>query len=422
VTPDRAGPEDDPASEHQPPALDEGCGDLPVAPDSVRVDLIAQVFSDPTAIGNPLFPAGELARALFSGIVEGERLRTETTLMPGTRTITVDGEEIEVVISQYVAWLDRRIHEVALDWYAEDDEGNVWYLGEDVFDYEGGVIVGTGGTWIAGVDGPPAMIMPADPEAGDVWRPENACPIVFEEVTALETGVTVDGPQGPLFGALRVRELHMDGTTEEKVFAPGYGEFFTGSDVEFEGMALAIPTNALPGEPPDELQDLSDGAEEIFRLARNGRWGAIGSVFEGMQEDWEEYEATGVPPRIAESMIEALGSLEEAIDARDRAETRQASVDAAFAALDFELQYEDREEIDLDLIELWTRQLQIDLRLHDREGVLSDLASIDRIHDRLGEDRVGPLRADLRLLRSAALAGDEEAVAKVAARIAEGNR
>jgi len=78
-----------------------------------------------------------------------------------------------VVISQYAAFLDGRIDEVALDRYAQAGDGSVWYLGEDVFDYRDSAVAITEGTWLAGRDGPAAMIMPGAPKVGDVFRPEN---------------------------------------------------------------------------------------------------------------------------------------------------------------------------------------------------------------------------------------------------------
>jgi len=39
-------------------------------------------------------------------------------------------------------------------------------------------------------------------------------------------------------GAIVSRELHEDGTTEQKIFAPDYGEFYTGSDNEDEALAV----------------------------------------------------------------------------------------------------------------------------------------------------------------------------------------
>ena len=43
--------------------------------------------------------------------------------------------------------------EDTLDWYAQDMSGNLWYLGEDTKEYEGGKVSPTGGSWEAGVDG-----------------------------------------------------------------------------------------------------------------------------------------------------------------------------------------------------------------------------------------------------------------------------
>jgi hypothetical protein len=252
--------------------LDPAGVPLPIAPDSERVDLQPPSFSNPLEITNPLFPIGKLFRAILLGNLEGVPLRIETTLMPGTTTVNLKGQRVETHISQFVAYLGGRIHEVALDRYAQADDGAVWYLGEDVFDYEDGLVADSEGTWLAGKDGPAAMIMPAHPRVGDVWRTENICGLVFEEVTAESTDVTVQGPQGPVTGALVVQELHQDATLEPKTFAPGYGEFVSGGGLDLEALALAIPADALPGLPPKELEVLSSGAQR-FSTRRKPRIG-----------------------------------------------------------------------------------------------------------------------------------------------------
>ena len=169
-------------------------------------------FSDPTVVTNPLFPVSSQESVLLLGQVDGEPFRTEVTLLPDTRIIEWQGQMVETLVSQYVAYLDGRIHEVAYDLYAQADDGSVWYFGEDVFNFADGVIVDTHGTWIAGKDGPAAMIMPADPKVGDVYRPENIPGLVFEEVTVKAVDQTLDGPLGPVEGGMLVEELHMVGT------------------------------------------------------------------------------------------------------------------------------------------------------------------------------------------------------------------
>jgi hypothetical protein len=118
------------------------------------------------------------------------------------------------------------------------------------------------------------MIMPGDPQVGDVYRPENIPDIVFEEVTVRSINETMHGPRGHVNGSIIVEELHMDGTYEDKIFAPGYGEFLTCAGGEFEAVALAVPTDALPGRVPTELAVLSTGAADIFDAAQSGDWNA----------------------------------------------------------------------------------------------------------------------------------------------------
>ena len=174
---------------------------LPVAPDSKRVDIAAPTFSNPTEITNPLFPISDLQSVIFSGKVESKPFHTETTLLPETRMVEwSEGQWVEARVSQYMAYIDGRIEEVALDFYAQADDGSVWYLGEDVFDYSGtkGLIDATAaGTWLAGRDGPAEMIMPADPQVGDAHRPENIPGIAFEEVVIKRINKTLPRSRGP---------------------------------------------------------------------------------------------------------------------------------------------------------------------------------------------------------------------------------
>src|SRR5687767_15106183 len=100
---------------------------LPVAGDAQRVDLAMPAFSDPTEITNPLFPVSSQASVLLLGTVEDLPFRTEVTLLPNPRIIEWQGMRVATLVSQYVAFLDGRIEEVAYDYYAQADDGSVWY-------------------------------------------------------------------------------------------------------------------------------------------------------------------------------------------------------------------------------------------------------------------------------------------------------
>jgi len=83
------------------------------APESERVDLTLPTFSNPTAITNPA----------------GATLRFEVTLLPETRTIEWNGQQVETLVSQFITYEDGRVLEVAVDFFAQADDGAVWYFG-----------------------------------------------------------------------------------------------------------------------------------------------------------------------------------------------------------------------------------------------------------------------------------------------------
>ena len=247
---DSAGPSSSPATIPQPTEAQleaSGLAKFPFAPQSKRIDLVAPSFSNPTEITNPLNPVSEVTSAVVLGEVDGEALRIEITLLPETRIVEWNGQPVECVVSQFVGYLDGRMKEVALDLYAQGDDGAVWYFGEDVFNYgDDGHIADMEGAWLAGRDGPAGIITPDDPEVGDAYRSENIPGLVFEESTVKSIDLTVAGPRGPVDGAFEIDEHHPEGP-EVKQWAPGYGEFHTRDRGDFELMALAVPLDALPG-------------------------------------------------------------------------------------------------------------------------------------------------------------------------------
>jgi len=128
--------------------------------------------------------------------------------------------------------------EDTLDWYAQDDDGNVWYFGEDVTNYEyddDGNLIGTNsdGSWEAGLDlsgtGTPAVpgiLMPANPVVGAVFYQEYYASVAEDMAQVMETGLSVTIPDFPVFeGCIRTLEwnpLHADDVAY-KIYAPGVG-------------------------------------------------------------------------------------------------------------------------------------------------------------------------------------------------------
>jgi hypothetical protein len=357
-----------------------GLGRLPVAASSQRVDLVAPPFSNPTRVTNPLFPISRLDSVVLNGRVDGKPFRTETTLLADTRVIEWSpGQCVKTLVSQYVAYLDGRVQEVALDLYAQADDGSVWYFGEEVYNYERGVVADTSGTWLAGKEGPTAMIMPASPEPGDVNRPENIPGLVWEEVETTRTGRTVRGPLGPVGGAIVGRELHDDGGFSDKVFAPGYGEFFTADRGDVEALAVAVPTDARPGPTPARLRRVATGAKRVLRQARARRWRSATRTVGAIRRAWP---ADGVPHRLVAPTTRALGTLARALAARQPLRAQNAALDVEQAGLDLRLRHRPVPDIDKARFELWTRQVAVDARARRRAAVSGDVAVLEWIRDR----------------------------------------
>jgi hypothetical protein len=388
---------------------------LPLAPESDRVDLATPTFSHPTQITNRLHPTSSVKQIIMGGQVEGKPFRTEVSLLPGTRAIPAHGKPVDTAIIQYVAYLDGRIHEVAIDWYAQADDGSVWYFGEDVFNYEDGKVADTNGTWIAGDQLPPAMIMPAEPRVGNVYRSENAPGIAFEQIRVEKVDKQVAGPSGNISGAIEVNELHMDGTREGKVFAPGYGEFSTGSPGgDLEAASLASPTDRRQGAAPAEFASLSKAVDGVYEAAAAEEDGRLKEASRALNDAWEAVRGKGIPPQMEAQMrtdIEALNSATGDWEALQSAALRISQNE-----LDLRLLYEPVIDIDLARLRLWTRQLPIDVAAEDSALVLANVAALDRVWERTrhGVDPAAPVDAALHDLRKAADAGDLAAVDRAA--------
>jgi len=388
------------------------------AASSQRVDLVKPTFSNPTNITNPLFPVSKVTQTLLLGHVEGKPLHVVYTLLPGTRTIDWDNKQIKTLIVQYIAHVDGRIVEAAIDWYGQADDGAVWYFGEDVFNYEDGGGVDTDGTWLAGTDGPVAMIMPASPKVGEVYRVENIPGLVFEEVTVKTISQTLNGPSGPVNGAMIGRQLHMNGSFSDKNFAPGYGEFLTATDTELEALALAVPIDALSGPSPTEFGSILTNAIRILDTAKSGDWTTASATLKMMNDAWAAFRAGGnVPKMLAAQMSDALDALARAVGARNPAEACHAAIVVAEASLDLQLRHRPPAEIDLARFDLWVRQFLVDAEASDYAAVKGDLATLEWIVERLDSSSRSQINTQLRDLRAITDSGNLAAASDVAERL-----
>ncbi len=353
-----------------------------VAAQSERVDLVKPTFSNPLSITNPLLPITLVDQLIQVGEKEGKPHRTEFTLLPITTTIEWDGEKTPVQVLQFVAYLDGRVLEHALDFLAQADDGSVWYFGEDVFNYMDGVVVDNEGTWLASQDGLPAMIMPANPQVGNVYRVENFPAKAFEEVTVMAVNQTLEGPRGFIQGVMFVQQIGLEGTTTIKAFAPGYGEFLAHG----EDAAVAVPTDTLVDPLPIELETLRNGANTLFAAAAPEEWDAITATLADMSSAWENHQSTvdlgNLFPLLDTQLAYALNALTVAVTKRDAGATHNAAFAVAIATLDLQMPYRPRAEIDQARFDLWSQRVLVDLQGDESGAVQGDVTTLELIRDR----------------------------------------
>jgi hypothetical protein len=113
------------------------------------------------------------------------------------------------------------------DWYAQDKQGNVWYMGEDSFELKNGRFVKAGDSWKSGVNGAkPGIIMPAHPRPADAYRQEYYPPgKALDEARVLRLSGSLTVPYGAFKGLLVTSERSpLEPQTERKYYAPGIGE------------------------------------------------------------------------------------------------------------------------------------------------------------------------------------------------------
>lgn len=184
----------------------------------------APVFSNPLAITNAYLPLGALTQDILEGTEGGVAVRVERTRMAQTKGFLINGVSVQAMIVEDRAYENGELVEVALDYFAQADDGTVYYLGEDVDIYAGGVIVSHEGAWLFGVDTDVmGILMPGVPEVGQKFRSENVPNVTREDDEVVSVSESVTVPAGTYTDCVKVKEIMSDGEIEYKYYAPGIG-------------------------------------------------------------------------------------------------------------------------------------------------------------------------------------------------------
>ena len=186
------------------------------------VDLDPADFT--TKIDNPYWPMKPGSRWVYRETdPDGTRLRVTVTVTGKTKKIA-NGVVARVVRDTVTE--GGKLVEDTLDWYAQDNEGNIWYLGELTKEYENGKFKSTEGSFEAGVDGAqPGIAMPANPKVGLAYRQEYYAGKAEDKAEVFSVAEQVEVPFGHFDDAVMTRDLNplKPKILEYKFFARGVG-------------------------------------------------------------------------------------------------------------------------------------------------------------------------------------------------------
>src|SRR2546423_1751800 len=176
-----------------------------------------------TTIDNPYFPLPVGRTLTYRGVKDGQTQVDRVTVTDQTK-IVAEGVTARVVTD--VATHDGALLEKTSGWYAQDNLGNVWYLGEDTAAYLPNGKVDTSGSWEAGVnDAEPVIVMEANPQIPDAYRQEFLAGQAEDTAWIVDRGGSIKVAYGPLKNVLTTLEAtHLEpGAYDLKVYAPGIG-------------------------------------------------------------------------------------------------------------------------------------------------------------------------------------------------------
>ncbi len=230
----------------------------------------AGAFSHSTTIDNAYFPLPPGTRFVLEGRASrtGAPLPHQVIFTVTDVTKLINGVRSVVVLDQDIQ--DGELVEEELSFWAQDDAGTVWNMGEYPEEYEAGVFLGAPLTWLDGVDGAVGGVhMLADLAGGaDFYLQGSAPSVEFLDCARINAtdghecaptgcydGVVVTVETSPLAGSAQQLKYH----------APGVGIFKVAPIDDPEGEDLVLVERRLTTQ-----SELAQARAQTLKLDRRG--------------------------------------------------------------------------------------------------------------------------------------------------------
>jgi hypothetical protein len=211
-----------------------------------HIEFDAANFSDSATIDNEWMPMAPGTQWVFDGYTQKRNDRTPHRVEFTVTDLTKEIQGVQTRVAWIVDISDGEIVEKEIAFYAQDNDGNVWYFGEHPEEYDGGEFVAAPG-WIAGYDeARPGLKMWADPQVGIPTYFQGWAPNVewTDFATIEEIGKKTCTLSGCYDDTLVIAESSLDEVDiyQLKHYARGVGEVrvgWRGEPDETEGLQLA---------------------------------------------------------------------------------------------------------------------------------------------------------------------------------------
>jgi hypothetical protein len=203
-------------------------------------------FSAGAQVDNRLFPLVPGTRFVFDGVVDNDHGKPVPHRVIFTVTDlakVIDG--VRTIVTWDLDITEGQVAESELAFFAQDDDGNVWNLGEYPEEREGSKFLGAPSVWIGGVAGAkPGVRMRVHPRTGTSSYFEGLSPAIEfdDKARVVGTGLRNCVPVGCFSGVVLIDEwdpLDPEGGHQRKYYAPGVGGIRVGAiGGEHERLAL----------------------------------------------------------------------------------------------------------------------------------------------------------------------------------------
>ncbi|HLO33000.1 MAG TPA: hypothetical protein VK249_27895 [Anaerolineales bacterium] len=227
-------------------------------------------FTNPTVIDNQWAPMKPGTYWAYEGTALDEGNTVDRRIEFSVTDLTKEIEGVRTVAAWIEDYNNGELAEKEIAFYAQDNDGNVWYFGEHPEDYVDGEFVDAP-TWIAGIaDAKPGIKMQPDPQLGAPSLFQGWGPGVdwsdYGQVDQVgqKTCVPVDCYQDVL--VIAESSLAEAGAYQLKYYARGVGNIqvgWKGTDETHEELKM-VEYKQLS---PDELADIHKQALELEQHA-----------------------------------------------------------------------------------------------------------------------------------------------------------